>query len=528
MLVPLTPLEFKRRAVQLFGSKVGIVDGDRRFTYAVFGERVNRLANALLERDLARGDRVAYLAYNSYPLFEGYFGVLEAGGILLPLNVRLVAEEIAYILNDASAAVLCADRDFAAVVDEIWPALERKPALIWLTDVPAGRTEPLYDDALESACPASPPTLEVDENGVAELFYTSGTTGFPKGVMLTHRNLYLHALSSLIALQGTDRDVFLHTIPLFHVNGWGTPQTLTAVGGRHVMLRKFEAGEALRLIEAERVTRFLAVPTMLNMILNHPGVGRYDLSSLQLVNTGGAPTPPEMVRRAESTLGCRVISGYGLSETTPVLTLACDKAHLADTSDDDRIRRQASTGMPLIGVDLRIVDEEDRELPWDDRRVGEIVVRSNVVMKGYWNDPAATDAVIRDGWFHTGDMAVVDPEGYVLIVDRKKDLIISGGENISSAEIEKALYEHPAVLESAVIAVPDERWGEVPKAIVALRDGAAASAEELIEFCRRRLASFKVPKSVEFVDSLPKGGTGKILKRRLREKYWQSEEKRVH
>lgn len=526
MFVPLTPLEFRQRAIELFGNKVGIIDGDRRITYGEFGERTNRLANALLDMGVRSGQRVAFLAYNSYPLLEGYYGVVQAGAILLPINIRLSPDEIAYILEHSDARVLFVDRDFAPIQAAICKDLPNPPRVVWLSGVPE-EGGILYDDLLAAASPDDPPALEIDENDVAELFYTSGTTGRPKGVMLTHRNLYLHALIGLASLPISDADVQLHTIPLFHVNGWGTPQGLTAVGGAHVMMRKFDPGDALRLVEEEGVTRFFAVPTMLNMILNHPDVERRDLSSLRTIMTGGAPTPPEMLRRAEQILGCDIRSGYGLSETSPVLTLALDKSYLED-GDDERITRRSSTGMPVVGVNLRIVDAEDRDVPWDGEQAGEIVVRSNVVMKGYWNDPDATASVIRNGWFHTGDMAVVDPEGYVLIVDRKKDIIISGGENISSVEIEKVLYEHPAILEGAVIGAPDEQWGEVPIALVTVKEGCRLEATELIDFCRDRLAPFKVPKHVEFLPSLPKGGTGKILKRELREPYWQGQAKRVH
>jgi fatty-acyl-CoA synthase len=527
VFVPLTPLDFRRRALSLFGEKIGVVDGEKRFTYREFGERTNRLANALLRLGLERRDRVAYLAYNSHPLLEGYFGVLEAGGILLPLNIRLTAPEIGFILRDSGARFLIAAPDFAGLASDSFEHVSTRPQVIWLDGtVPPGAMS--YEQMLAAAEPQDPPPIPVDENEVVELFYTSGTTGKPKGVMLTNRNLYMHALMGLATLPASDGDTQLHTIPLFHVNGWGTPQSLTAVGGKHVMMRRFDPGEALRLVEAERVTRFFAVPTMLNMILNHPDLGRYDLSSLGMIITGGAPTPPEMIRRAESMLGCQVISGYGLSETSPVLTCALPKVSLADEDEDTRIRRQASTGLPVVGVDLRVVDEEGGEVPRDGMTVGEIVARSNTVMEGYWNDPEGTQAVIRDGWFHTGDMAVVDEEGYVLIVDRKKDIIISGGENISSVEVEKVLFEHPAVLESAVIGVPDEQWGEVPKALVALRPGERADEAELINFCRSRIAAFKAPKSVEFLPELPKGGTGKILKARLREPYWSGREKRVH
>jgi fatty-acyl-CoA synthase len=324
-----------------------------------------------------------------------------------------------------------------------------------------------------------------------------------------------------------DDEIQLHTIPLFHVNGWGTPQAVTAAGGRHVMLRRFDPGEVLRLIAAERVTRFFAVSTMLNMILNHADIDRHDLSSLRLVHLGGAPTPVDMVRRAEEKLGCTVYAGYGLSETSPVLTVAKTKAYLSD-GNEERIRRQASAGLPIIGVDARVVGDDGEEVPRDGETVGEIVARSNVVMAGYWNDPEGTSAVIRDGWFHTRDVAVVDQVGYIHIVDRMKDIIISGGENISSVEIEKALYEHPAVLESAVIGVPDDQWGEAPIALVTVKPGASVTAVELIDFCRSKMAHYKVPRSVDFREELPKGGTGKILKAQLRAPYWEGQERKVH
>jgi fatty-acyl-CoA synthase len=527
MKVPLTPLEFKQRAARLFGTKIGVIDGERRFTYAEFAERAGRLAGVLVTRGVRPGDRVAYLAYNSHPLLEGYFGVLEAGGILLPLNVRLAPQELAYILDDAGVRLLFIDADFLPLLDEMQAGMSGRPEVVWLGSRPDTRSEPLYEDLLAEVPAGEQRPPEIDEDAVAELFYTSGTTGLPKGVMLTHRNLYLHALSTMATLSVADDEVQLHTIPLFHVNGWGTPQALTAAGGTHVMLRRFDPGEALRLIEAERVTRFFAVPTMLTMILNHADIAKYDLSSLRRVMLGGAPTPVELVRQAEKILRCTVHAGYGLSETSPVLTTAWSRSHLCG-GDDARTRRQASTGTPIVGADVRVVTEDGGEVPWDGDSVGEIVARSNVVMAGYWNDPEGTAAIIHDGWFHTGDMAVVDPDGYITIVDRKKDIIISGGENISSVEIEKVLFEHPAVLESAVVAVPDARWGEVPKALVALRPGASATEEELIAFCRDRLARFKSPQSVDFFESLPKGGTGKILKARLRAPYWKGQEKRVH
>lgn len=528
MFVPLTPLSFKRRAVRLYGSKLCCVDGEHRFTYLDFDLRTRSLAGSLRAAGLRPGDRVAYLSYNSFELLEGYYGVLEAGGVLLPLNIRLTPSELAFIFDDAGVSFALVDPDFARLYEGIEQEIERRPAVVWLGQPPAGRGEPSYESWIETPGAVDPIITVPDENAVAELFYTSGTTARPKGVMLTHRNLYLHALNVLATFPADDRDVQLHTIPLFHVNGWGVPQLLTAVGGTHVMMRKFDPLAALGLIARERVTRFYAVPTMMTMLLNHPAIDAVDLGSMKFIKIGGAPAPPDMIRQAEEAFGCLVIAGYGLSETTPVITLAVPKDSLRGEEDAFRYRRQASTGLPLVGVDLEIVDADGVPLPWDGHHEGEIVVRSNVVMEGYWNDPAGSELALRDGWFHTGDVATIDPEGYVLIVDRKKDIIISGGENISSVEIEKVLYECPAVLESAVIAVPDQVWGEVPLALVALRPGQRLTSEELAAFCRERLATFKVPKSFQFVDELPKGGTGKILKARLRAEYWQSMSKRIN
>ncbi|HVG20278.1 MAG TPA: AMP-binding protein, partial [Blastocatellia bacterium] len=309
---------------------------------------------------------------------------------------------------------------------------------------------------------------------------------------------------------------------------WGTPHTLTCMGARHVVMKKFDTTEVLELIGRERVTNFAMVPTMATALINHPKIKEYDLSSLDYVAIGGAASPVELMREVEERLACRCYGGYGLTETIPVLTQSFIKDHLKDLSDEERWRRQAMAGYPMPGVEMDIFDADDRPVPHDGASVGEVVVRADNVMAGYWKQPEDTAFVMRNGWFHTGDMAVVDEEGYYLIVDRKKDIIISGGENIASIEIEKAIYSHAAVFECAVIAVPDDRWGEVPKALVVIKPGQSLGEQELIDHCRTKLPGFKVPKSIEFFDSLPKGGTGKILKKELREKYWEGYERRVH
>jgi len=526
MIVPLTPLDFKRRAVRNFGDKIGVVDGERRFTYREFGERADRLAGALRALDLAPGDRVAFLSYNTHHLLEAYYGVLQAGCVLAPLNIRLSMDDIAWVLDHSGAAVLAYHRDFQEIVDRVRPRLRALRHLIIVEGEDPEAQQ--YETLLSRAAPdPGPDIFQVDENAVCELFYTSGTTGQPKGVALTHRSLALHALCFNLAMRMSDADRVLHVVPLFHVNGWGTPQALTAAGGTHVMLRRVVAQDILRLIERERITILLGVPTIYNMLVNEPTIGTFDLTSLRQAVSGGAPASPNLIQAMEDKLGCLCVVGYGLTETSPLLSKALPKAHLAGEPADD-LRRRSTTGFEVVGVDMRVVDRDGREVPCDGATVGEIVARSNAVMDGYYRDPGATAAAIRDGWFHTGDMAVVDAEGYITIVDRKKDIIISGGENISSVEIEKALAAHPAVFECTVLAVPDERWGETPKALVVLKPGQAATAEEILVHCRSHLAGFKVPSSVEFRESLPKSGTGKIMKHQLREPYWRGYEKRVH
>ena len=506
MKVALTPLDFIERARRYFGPLEAVVDGDRRFTYAELASRAHRLAHAI-RNDLGcePGDRVAYLCGNTVELLEAYYGVVLAGCVLTPLNVRLATPEMQFVVDDCRASVLIAHPTFAAVADDlkvarrvdIGPDYER---------LLAGQPSELVDPG------------EVDEDAVCELFYTSGTTANPKGVMLTHRNLATHAVDSALTMGTTHRDVVLHTIPLFHVNGWGTPHWVTALGARHVMLERFDAGDVLRLIEEEGVTRLHLVPTMATALLVHPGLRTRDLSSLVQATVGGAPAGLTLITELEETLGCEVMSGYGMTETSPQLTKAVTLRSHDDLPVEELRRRRATTGLPNVGVDLKVLGPDDVEVPWDGETPGEICVRSNHVMAGYWERPDATTDALRGGWMRTGDVATVDAEGYVTIVDRAKDVIISGGENISSVQVETCLASHPSVLDAAVVAMADERWGEVPRAFVSLRPGAdPVDAAELIEWVRERLAHFKAPRRVDILDDLPKGGTGKIQKNVLRE-----------
>jgi len=530
MLLPLTPVRLKRHAAQIFGCKVGVVCGEDRLTYRQFNERADRLSTALLRLGVRKGDRVAYLSFNCHRLLEAYYAVPQIGAILLAMNIRLTPEELTYILNDSAPRVLCLDPEFIPLVEALRPRVQSVEHYISLRDVkPAWALDKFYDELLAATEPADIDFREIDENSVAELFYTSGTTAYPKGVMLTHRNLYLHAFYTAVGLRGSDHDVHLYTVPLFHVNSWGAPHIFTLLGGRHVMLRKFDPPTILALLQREGVTRLHMVPAMAIALLNHPDFPRYDLSAVQEVMIGGAPANTALIQEVEKKIpNCIVKGGYGLTETSPVLTIAHIKEHRANDSVEEQLRRKATAGYALAGSEIRVVDFDGRDVANNGKQVGEVVVRGDVVMEGYWRQPEATAAAIRDGWFHTGDLATLDEERYILIVDRAKDMILTGGENVASAEIERVLYDHPAVLECAVIAIPDKQWGEVAKAIITLKAGRQASEAEIMDHCRKHLAGFKIPKSIEFADALPKGGTGKILKKVLREKFWAGQERHVH
>ena len=517
MNIPLTPIRFLRYAEQQFPRKTAVVCDDKRYNYAEFGARVGRLAGALHSLDVRPGDRVAFLSTNCHRLLEAYYGVLEAGAVLLPLNIRLSPQELAYVLNDAGVKTLFLESAFLPLVEAFRNSVPSISSFVLLDDIPkAGWLLPQnYEDMLSVAAPVRRDVMEVDEDSLAELFYTSGTSANPKGVMLTHRNVYLHAISVALAEKSSHDTVELHTIPLFHANGWGGAHLLTFLGATHVMIHRFTPQEVFRLIEQEQVHSCSLVPAMAVALVNCPERPKYNLSSLERITLGGAASSPTLVREVEEKLGCTCYSGYGLTETSPVLTISVMKSGLT-WEGEKRYEEQARTGFSIPGVEIRVVHADGTDVPADGKTIGEIWARSDGVMAGYWHDPEGTAKALAGGWFHTGDMATMDENGYVLIVDRKKDMIVSGGENISSLEVEKALAAHPEVYEAAVIPMPDEQWGEVPKAFVVLKPGSSATEAELVEFCRSRLAHYKCPKSIEFVASLPKTATGKFLKKDLR------------
>ncbi len=520
MNIPLSPLRFLRHAERQYASRTAVVSRGERFTYRQFGDRAARLAGALRQIGVQPGERVAFLGTNSHRLLEAYFGVLEAGAVLLPLNIRLAASELEFVLNDSGASVLFIDKQFLPLVESfrhkvpsvrLFCQLEGTVEADWL--LPQS-----YDTWIDAADAYRCDISLIDEDAVAEIFYTSGTSAQPKGVMLTNRNIYLHALHASINLTVRNGAVEMHTIPLFHANGWGIAHFLTMLGGKHVMVDTFDPVAIFRYIEMERVNYFNAVPFMATVLVNHPRRTEFDMSSLERIVIGGAASSPTLIREVEQAFGCTCFSGYGLTETSPVLSISPMKPELA-LDVENRYVRQAMTGYAMPGVEMHIVGPDGEWLAEDGEVFGELIARGDGIMKGYWNQPELSAEALRGGWFHTGDMATLDSHGYVLIVDRKKDIIVSGGENISSLEVEKAMLAHPAILEIAVIPVSDERWGEVPKALVVLKAEAIVTEQELIDFSRSTLSHYKCPKSVQFVESLPKTGTGKVLKKNLRTQY---------
>ncbi len=527
MHLPLTPVRCLYRGVDLYGMKEGIVSGDQRFSYAQFGERCERLAAGLLSLGVKPADRVAYLSFNTNQLLEGYYGPALIRAIVMPLNVRLTPMELTQILNHSGASVLIFENEFAPLVDAFrkdCPAIKTYVA----TDSAIPQAHLTYQELLQKDRIERPDWTQFDENEIAELFYTSGSTGTPKGVLLCHRTLYLHAMNVALSTTNNDTGIDLHTIPLFHANGWGLPQACTMMGRKQVMVRRFEPTTVFRLIEQERATGMLLVPVMAGALLMSPDREKFDLSSLELIMLGGAASSPELCRRLEDAFHCLAQSGYGLTETSPVATGARKKGTVAYKDEAERFRRQAMAGWPLPGTEVHVVDGAMNQVPRDMHTIGEVVVRGDCVMDGYFREPAATAAVMSGAWLHTGDMAVWDEENYVHIVDRKKDIIISGGENISSIEVERAIAAHSAVMECAVVSAPDEKWGEIPVAFVVLKPDETLSQATLAEFVAERLAKFKMPRAWFFrSEPLPKTGTGKILKRDLREPFWQDKTKRV-
>jgi acyl-CoA synthetase (AMP-forming)/AMP-acid ligase II len=504
------------RTRRLAHANVAAVDGGCELSYTALGERIDALAALLRAQGVQPGDRIATLLPNSLPCLESYFAAAALGAILVPLNTRLHPDELAWIIGDSGSGVLIVDPGFSPLAESVTAA-----GASFHTVLSAGNSFPLASAPPVLPWPQTPAAHDfipavTPPDALAHLYYTSGTTGRPKGVMLTHRNVWVHALAAISELGLSERDRWAHVAPMFHLaDAWAT-FAITWVGGCHVMLPRFEPRDLLASFQRERVTITNLVPTMLNLMVKQEARGEFDYSSLRMILSGGAPIAPAVVRAVVETFGCEYVQTYGMTETSPYLTLSLLNDRLRTLPLDDQLRFRAKTGRPFVAVELRVVDEAGRSVANDERAVGEVQVRGETVTPGYWRRPEATAEVFTpDGWFRTGDLAVIDTEGYLTIVDRKRDMIISGGEKVYSTEVEHVLYQHAAVLEAAVYGSPDAVWGEVVSAAVVLRPGMTLSEEELVAFCRPRLAAFKLPRQVGFLAELPKTGTGKILKRQL-------------
>lgn len=510
--------EILPKAAKLYPDYEAVVCGDVRLSYDQFARRVWRLANALSSIGLSRGDRLAVLHENCHVFLEAYFAAAHLGVILVPLNYRLSSGELAAIIEDSGSSAMVVQKAFEDKVKDIPDMAGCR--MIWTLGSPACRRAKedfIYEDLIAGALERAPDEIMINDGDVAQLYYTSGTTGRPKGVMLTHGNVKSHALGTIAELHLSDSDRWFHVAPLFHLaDAWAT-FAITWSGGKHVIVPSFEAERVMKLIEQEAITITNLIPTMLNMMVNHPRVADFDYSSLRTIMSGGAPIAPETVRKIIDAFRCDYIQTYGMTETSPYLTMSILKRHLKELPREKQLAFKAKTGREFVNVSLRVVDDLGADVACDGRQVGEIIVKGDTVTPGYWGLPEETKKAIRGGWLYTGDLAVMDEECYVNIVDRKKDMIITGGENVYSTEVENVLYMHPDILEAAVIGVPDPHWGEKVKAFVVMKEGKKSGEKELISFCKSHLASYKSPKEVEFISALPRTGSGKIYKKGLRD-----------
>ena len=526
----MTLIETLKKAQKFFPQKQAIVCGERRWTYQEFYDRMGRLSIRLKDLGVEKDDKVAILLPNCHYFLEAYYGIAQIGAISVPINYRLSPSEIAFILTDSESKILVADPMFQKQVGSFRAETKTIERILWTGEEKSFWALPdlSFEKALMQGRGDPLPETSISEDDIAQIYYTSGTTGRPKGVMLSHKNVTTHALGTIAELHIVDSDVWIHVAPLFHLaDAWAT-WAITWMGGTHVLIREFDLKVVLETIEKEKVTLTNLIPTMLNLMVNHPDVGRYDYRSLRVLLSGGAPIAPEVVRKIVETFKCDYIQTYGMTETSPYLTLSIIKDHLKKLPYEDQLRFKSKTGREFIAVQLKVVNDRGQEIKKDEQEVGEIIVKGDIVTKGYWKLAEETGKAIRGGWLYTGDLAIMDEEGYVTIVDRKKDMILTGGENVYSTEVENILYMHSAILECAVIGIPDSKWGEAVKGIVVLKPGQRVTEEEIIQFCKEKIAHYKAPKSIDFLEALPRTGSGKIHKKGLRDKYWESYQKKVH
>lgn len=514
MVTPLSPLDFARRARRLYADRKAVVDGARQFTYQEFFERCDRWSAAMQELGLKVGDRIATIAPNTHAHLEAYYAVPQIGAVIVPINFRLTAADFIYILNHSGARMVCVHADYLDTVDSIRDQL---PGVEYFVALCGSKPDWIhYESTLAASSPEFVPAETVETEMIA-LNYTSGTTANPKGVMVTHRNTALNMMGHLMHTRITAADCYLWVLPMFHANGWTFVWTITAVGGCHVCLPKADPKRIFQAIIREGITLLCAAPTVLISIANAPEELRKNAPRGVRVFTAGAPPAAATIERVESELGWEITHVYGLTEVSPIVTISESRPEHTQLDPAARAVIKSRQGVEyLANAEVRVVNDEGKEVPRNGTDMGEIIIRGNAVMRGYYNDPEATAKAIRNGWFYSGDAAVVHSDGYIEIRDRWKDVIISGGENISSVEVESTLLRHPAVQEVAVVGLPHEKWGETPQAFVVLRHGATTTPEALRQFCRDHLAHFKVPHGFEFTAELPRTATGKIQKYVLR------------
>jgi len=513
-----------KRAMLLYGHETAVLDGDVTLTWNQFGGRVQKMAGALADLGVGEDDKVALLMLNSYRYLELFYATLWAGGVVVPLNIRLAPPELIFQINEADVKVLFVDDTFSMMLPVFAGKLETVEHIVYVSSGASPENLLSYESILESG-------TAIDDAGrggddMVGIFYTGGTTGRPKGVMLTHDSVMANTQNALMSNHATRHDVYLHSAPMFHLADCSGTYGITMVGAKHAFIPFFEPAAMLKAIQQYRVTLALMIPTMLNMVLNHEEFTKHDISSLRVVSYGASPIPLALLEQALKVLPCNFIQGYGMTELSPVCSVLLPEDHLLDGSPQQQ-KRLKSAGIPIFTAEVRIVDEQDQEVARGE--VGEICARGPMVMKGYWKQPEATAEALRGGWMHTGDAGYMDDDGYIYLVDRTKDMIVTGGENVYSVEVEAALYEHPAVFEAAVIGVPDDQWGEAVHAVIYCKPGQSPTGEELIHHCHALIANYKCPKGVTFVEEeLPKSGAGKILKRDLRTPFWEGKERRIN
>lgn len=559
-----------RKTAETYPERTAVICGDKRFDYRKFKERVDRLANGFRSLGIRKNDKVAILHKNCHRFLETYFAAAKIGAVLVPMNYRLSANDYAYILDNSQTKLLIAqpefilshfqDEDASAFLDkqdafpphenreklpplkqrDMLPLLENQEKLpqlehIVFTDTNTNAESILkisercltYESLLEKTSLSGEIETPIHDSDIAQIYYTSGTTGKPKGVMLTHKNNWVHAENTKKELGLNNEDRWLHVSPMFHLADAWAVWAITNVGATHVMVSGFEPDRVHDAIERHKVTLSNFIPTMLNIMVNHPSVRDFDYSSLRLILSGGAPIAKEVVRKVIEKFGCNYIQTYGLTETSPFLTMSILREDMKVLPFEERLRYMVTTGRPFYGVELKVVREDGKEVTPDESEVGEILAKGDTVTPGYWRMPEETSQRIVDGWLHTKDLAFVNPEGYVTIVDRKDDVILSGGENIYSVEVDDVLYAHPCILEAAVFGLPDPIWGERVTAAVVLKEDEDVKEEEIIRFCKERIAPFKAPKKVIFTDCLPKTGSAKICKYKLREQFKRKHKKEI-